>query len=207
VNVGMTARSDKGIVTVVSAVFVCPAEFPSFSFTFGVSIGGSLISLPAGVFMPASTISLHLSDLPAGWIIVLETKIPETFLQTYGYLGFYSIVAPAGSPTPTSAAVVNMFDFDGDSVLLLPAPPDYSGGGSIYKPLPRGEDLPASAWTDMEVCWQSTSVVGTDGSSVVLDVEDAACIPATSKCHASSCQAGIGTTVKVLDAGALAGGG
>jgi len=91
--------------------------------------------------------------------------------------------------------------------LLEPAPASYSAGGSIYKPLPRGEDLPASAWTDMEVCWQSTSVIGTDGSSVVLDIEDANCIPMTSKCHASSCQAGIGTTIKVLDAGALAGGG
>jgi hypothetical protein len=42
---------------------------------------------------------------------------------------------------------------------------------------------------------------------VILEIEDAACKPLSTKCSSSACQAGIGTTVKVLDAGALAGGG
>jgi hypothetical protein len=203
-NVGMASRSDGGVITVLSAIYTSAGQFSGFGYHLGVSFAGALFELPPSVFLPASTLALHAYG--AGWIIVLETKVPEAFLKAYGYLGFYSTVSLSGTAVPHAAAVVNLFDFGGSAVQLVPAPPDCFGG-SIYKPLPRGEDLPASSWTDDEICHQLTSVVGTDGASVVLDVEDASCISMSSKCNGSSCQAGVGGTIKVLDAGALAGGG
>jgi hypothetical protein len=205
-NVGMTARSDEGMITLVTAVFVHNAQFPNFYFHFGISVAGVVVELPASFFMASSTLGLYPGMDPSGWVIVLETKVPEVFLQAYGYLGFYSTVQLPGSDDPSAAAVVNLFEADGYAMSLEPTPPGFTPGGSIYKPLPRGEDLPAS-WGENQVCWQLTGAIGTDGSSVILEIEDAACKPLSTKCSSSACQAGIGTTVKVLDAGALAGGG
>ena len=117
----------------------------------------------------------------------------------------FSIIAMSPK-NETCSALSLTIDFSGSSVQMLPSPSSLQGGsGSVYQPLGRGEDLPTS-WEPNKVCWQMTSQVGVEGSSVVLGVEDASCEDLDSYCHVTACQAAIGGTVKVLDAGALAGG-
>ncbi len=204
-SVGMASRTDEGLVTIVSAIYSTFSELPDLDFRLGVSIDGTPIELPPSIFLPSSALSLYPAFDANGIIILLETSFPQSLLTQFGYLGFYSTIAPQGG-LPLGAAVLNLFDFDGYAVEMVPAPMEFAAGGSIYKPLGRGEDLPASVWTDGQVCWQATSTVGSQGGSVVLEVEDASCVPMTTMCHSTACQATIGSQITILDAGSFTGG-
>ena len=206
VSVGMSGRCENGVITVFTAVYASLAELTNFDFDIGLSWNGAVLPLSPSLYLPASKITFHTNVDPTGWIIVLETTVPETMLQSTGYLGVYSTVMQGGSSAPSAAAVLNAFDFGGQSVHLLDAPSSMSSGfGSIYKPLAHPEDLPSS-WVPGEICWQSTTQVGVVGPSIVLSVQSAACEPLDSSCSAVSCSNSIGQEIKILDAGALAGG-
>jgi hypothetical protein len=208
VHVGMAASEENGFVKVVSAVYASHAQFPAFGFKLGVSFGGVEALLPTNTLLSASQLRLFPAIDATGWIIVLETPVPKAFIVEHGYLGTFALVSEKDSSAPHAAAVLNLFAIDGEVASFGPAPASMgTSGGSIYQPLGRGEDLPKATWEGGLVCYQYTEIIGTDGSSVILDVEDASCQPLDSSCNAVRCQGGIGTQIKVLDAGALAGGG
>jgi hypothetical protein len=207
VHVGMAAREDGGVVTLVSAIYARFDQVPGVGFAMGGSYGGAEFLLPPSAVFAASTVELFPGIDPTGWIVRVETKISKSFVADYGYLGAYAVVTESGGTTPHAADVLNLFLVDSEVLALVPAPSTLTTGDSFYQPLGRGDDLPGSTWTQGEVCSQVTAVVGTDGSSVVLDVEEANCEQMASHCNAVHCAGAIGTQVKVLDAGALTGGG
>ncbi|MEM7305207.1 MAG: hypothetical protein AAF682_00985 [Planctomycetota bacterium] len=210
VSVGVSGRTDQGVLTLVSAIYASDAQFPGFGFEMGISWQGVVLPINTNLVLSASTITINASADPTGWIILLETPIPESMVQATGYMGLYSVVTETNPADPLDpeivAGVLNAFDIDGDTAALMASPPSVQGGtGSVYEPLGRGEDLP-STWQPDKICWQLTNQVGIDGASVTLSVEDAACQDLDSYCHTTSCQNSISTEVTVLDAGALAGG-
>jgi len=209
VHVGMTAREENGVVTLVSALYVAHGQFPLFGYSLGVSVDGVQWTIPVNTLLSASTIQLYPNLDATGWVVVLETAVPQAYIVSHGYLGVYSLISDGSQGAQKTAAVLNLFAVAGEVTAFGPPPSTMQGvsGGSIYQPLGRGEDLPASTWEEGEVCYQYTEVVGTDGSSVILDVENAYCAELDSYCNSSHCAGGIGVQVKVLDAGALAGGG
>ena len=210
VDVGMTARTDGGVLTIVTAIYANFSQVPGLGFDMGFSLGGTTASIPAGLYL--NKVKLHPGIDPVlgtmtGWIILIETPLPESLLAAYGgYIGFYFTVAlKADTSTPVAAAVLNLFDWAGQTVMMEPAPSSLQSG-STYKPLGRGEDIPPT-WTADQICWQQTSEVGVGSAAgtIELSIEDAGCEALDSYCNATQCANGIGTSVDVLDAGAFAG--
>ncbi len=209
VDVGMTAKTDGGALTVITAIYTSFSQFPDFGYDMGFSVAGQTAPIPLGMYV--GTLQLHPAIDPAlgmtGWVILIETLVPESFVAAFGgYLGFYFTVAHKDDPaSPVSSSVVNLFNWGDQTVMMQPAPSSMQAG-STYKPLGRGEDIP-STWSQDLVCWQQTSEVGagTAPGTIELSIEQAACEDLDSYCNATLCANGVGTTTQVLDAGAFAG--
>jgi hypothetical protein len=77
--------------------------------------------------------------------------------------------------------------------------------GVVYRPLASDDQIPAT-WNGGEICYQSTSAVGTNGVSLVHEVESADCQPMDTYCSPQDCASGVGRPLELPDPGALAGG-
>ena len=209
VSVGVSARAEDGVLYVTNAFYFRGGNYVGAAFRTGVFLGtGGLHDLPASVYMAGSSLKLFPGFDPTDLIFVLETPYVEAMIQSLGgYVGIYSLIVGAGGSSVASAAVLNLFSWDGVTVQLRDAPPSVGPGvGSIYKPL-RGDDEIPSSWSSDEICWQMTSAVATMDSTVILEIEDAGCEPLDSYCKPAACMSSIGQTTTVLDAGGFLGGG
>lgn len=205
-GIRLAGRTANGVLTQTIGLYVANGQLATADLRIGASYGGLTFELPTTVaFGPGTTTKLLPGINPGDLVIVLELTIPEQFVEDYGYLGLYATLA--GPSVPMVASVLNLFDFDGETVSMTAAPSGVQGGGgSVFKPLGGGSTLPSS-WNSDQVCWQLTTPVGTSGSSIVIEVEDAGCESLDSYCNPTECAQAIGGTVTVLDVGALTGGG
>ena len=163
ISVGVCARAENGVLYVINAFYFRGGNYQEAGFRTGFFLGtGSLHDVPASVYMAGSSLKLFPGFAPMDLIFVLETPYVEAMIQSLGgYVGIYSLILDAGGSSVVSAAVLNLFSWDGVTVQLRDAPPGVGpGGGSIYKPL-RGDDEIPSSWSSDEICWQMTSPVAT----------------------------------------------
>ena len=73
-----------------------------------------------------------------------------------------------------------------------------------YKPLSGDDEIP-SELTSGEVCVQSVSFVGSNGSSDLYEVNSAECTEMDSYCASSSCQGTVGQPLEMPNPGLLFG--
>ena len=206
-DLGMYAHTDDGFLNLGTAIYVKGGNAWSLHFTLGVVIDGVPIVVSRRVYAQGTRSFIYnATQSPGDKIVVLEMPFPETVVQQRGSLSIYATVE---DPSPLQRAgvvdVTNLVDFGGVIMRVETSPPSVSGGlGFVYRPL-AGSGMPSS-WSSGEVCWQDTAAVGTNGASIVHEVQAASCQDFDSYCSASDCSASVGTSLELPDPGSLLGG-
>lgn len=207
ISIGMTARAEDGVITIVAPVFARAGSFGEIALELGFIFpdGTRYELLPelylpvikGGVFMPAS------EDYS---VVLLEMPVPQRLLSSLGSLSIYGIVKDAEGRDNISASTINLVDFGGVPVVAQNAPPGVGGGGGVvYGPLIPASDIPPS-WSSGELCWHQASPVGMIGSSTAYEVTKGLCVPSDTFCGASECTSRVGSSVLLVDPGTLLGG-
>ncbi len=206
-DLGMYAHTDDGFLNLGTAIYVKGGNAWSLHFTLGVVIDGVPIVVSPLVYRRGTRgFVCTATQNPGDKIVVLEMPFPETVIQQRGSLSIYATVE---DPSPLQRAgvvdVTNLVDFGGVIMRVETSPPSVSGGlGFVYRPL-AGSGIPSS-WSSGEICWQDTAAVGTNGASIVHEVQAASCQDFDSYCSASDCSASVGTSLELPDPGSLLGG-
>ena len=196
-GVGQSARVQDGELVLVTAVYLAHSIGTDFRGELGVFLGGRLLPLSPAALAALSQLKVYPAADPTGTVLLLETDLPQAPVQAYGSAGAYAIVRAVGFE---QAAVVNLFDVEGQTALLAPAP--FGPPASILLPLAPADTLPA-AWTPDRVCRLVTADVGTSGPTVLLSVRAADCEDMDAYCLAAPCVSSVGKVLAVLDPGAL----
>jgi len=207
-SIGMVGRDKNGVTTISSLVYIPGGQLPRISFELGIVVQGVKVPVPAGRYSTAPNVRLA-APRPGALVVVVENSVPSSVIQSLGHLSVYATIEdPLNPGHPVSAAVMNLFDFNG--VIMSVEPPSgpsgsYSGGGLVYEPLRSGGDLPTS-FNSGELCYQSTEPIGSSGASLLQEVQAATCEPSESYCNSTQCAAGIGSVIEVVDPTLLIGG-
>lgn len=208
--VGMCGNANgNGILNVVTAIYVPGGVLPSIKFKMGVRIAGLMISLPPDVYNTSSTlVEVPIFGTPDK-VFVFQSALPTHPLAVFGTASLYATISANAAGAPVlAAAAMNLLCFQ-DTVLQLIAMPTLSApsgstGGSLYRPLSPGGEVPPD-WTIGQVCVQQTQTVGTSGAVEIQQVISASCQPYDGYCPAS-CPSLSGTTIEVVNPLGLIGG-
>lgn len=207
-HLGMIARDQNGVTTVSTLIYVPSGQIPNVRFEMGIVLGGVKIPLPGAAYLPSTVV--RLSAVRSGVLVVMvETSIPSSWIQTLGTLSVYSLIAdPLNPGVALTADALNLFDFGGVITMAelggnggSTAPP----GGLIYTPLQAGEDLPTT-FNPGQLCYQITEPMGIAGVSLLEQVAASSCEPAESYCSPGECSAAVGQTIEIVDPALLLGG-
>lgn len=202
--VGMCANESGTALNFATAIYVPGGVLPSIKYTLGVRIGGLMLTLPPEVYNPGSTlVEVPIFGTPDK-VFVFQATLPVFPLAIYGSGSLYSTIAVNAPNAPVIAAAALNLLFYEDTVLevidqatLSSSGSSSSSGGSLYRPLSPGGDIPTS-WTVGQVCVQQTQSVGTAGAVEILQVVSASCQPYDGYCP-TSCPNLVGTTVEVVN--------
>jgi hypothetical protein len=205
VNIGMYSMTQSGLVTTTSTVFIQQSQVQNVKFDMGVMVAGQLISLNPKIYLGFGGVSSFATASPADAMVSVQISYPESLLTTYGSMAIYSTVTDS-SGLVTMAYVQNLTLFEGVPMSVEVPPQGVQGGaGVVYRPLTAGSGIPPS-WSSGQICWQSTTAVGTSGASVVYEVDSSNCEQVDTYCSTTSCAAAVGGTIELLDASSLLGG-
>jgi hypothetical protein len=201
--VGMCANEFNGDLSLATAIYVPGGVLPSIKFTLGVRLGGLMLSLPPEVYNSGSTlVEVPIFGSPDK-VFVFQATLPVFPLALYGSGSLYSTIAVNAPGAPViAAAALNLLIHENTVLELINLPTlsssgSSSSGGSLYRPLSPGGNIPTS-WAVGQVCVQQTQSVGTAGSVEILQVVSASCQPYDGYCP-TSCSNLVGTTVEVVN--------
>ena len=207
VNLAVFARAEADQLLVSTAVFVKNGPLPTSGFKFGAVVDGVQYTLRPRAYLEATRMQIHRTR-DGGTIFVLETALVDTLVGWLGGMSFFSTVVDQLDPDVTLVQALNVTEVDGLLMSYSAIGPDETGGptGVIYRPLVDEKDVPAEETSKGQACFQTTSTVGSKGASIVQEVESASCEEMDSFCAPTSCSAAVGTTIDLVDPGALIGG-
>jgi hypothetical protein len=159
----------------------------------------------------------------------MDIIIEPSLVHALGHLTFWAKAGVANAPGATSADSLHLLSIAGLVVYAMPVTRGMdldtkgdsgSTGGSIYVPLlpsPGGSGsggngsgsgsggIPAS-WEPGEVCFQRTSLVGSDGAAVTNEVVEADCVGGWDGFCPPNCSSTVGSTFRTVDPLGLIGG-
>ena len=209
-DVGMFSTSEDGLVIVASAVYAPDGELNDLAFDFGIVLRGRPVVVPFGSYSHMSRFVIVPGRAAGSKVAVVEIAFRESLVQRRGQLDFFSGVR---NPSLQAAAVDvdTLINFSGVTMSVDDRPSNlmFNGypapAGVVYRPIGGDDQIPAT-WSGGQICWQRTVPVGTNGASVIHEVEAASCEPMDSYCGSTDCSASVGKPLELPDPGALIGG-
>ena len=206
-SIGLTARAEDGVVTMVAPVYASAGSFGRLDLELGVVFNdGTRFPLTPQLYLPVIRGGVFKSRSQASRVVLLEVPFPQALFEGLGSLSLYGKVNDPDTAMSASADAVNLYDFSGVIVMASTAPLGISGQpGIIYAPIVPDEDIPAS-WSSGEICWQQASPVGMVGSSTAYEVTKGLCTTSDTYCSPTDCKANVGTSLTLTDPGTLLGG-
>ena len=206
-SIGLTARADDGVVTMVAPVYASAGSFGGIDLELGVVFpDGTRFELQPSVYLPVITGGIYKTKNFNSKIVLLEMPFPQNLIEGLGSISLYGTVEDPSRQLSASAAAVNLVNFSGVVVMALNAPPNYGNQpGIIYAPIVPDEDIPAS-WASGEICWQEASPVGMVGASTAYEVTKGLCTSSDTYCSPTDCKATVGSSLTLTDPSTLLGG-
>ena len=176
------------------------------NFDIGIFLDGQPAVIGRRVYGRSTNTFLYDSTMdPTNRLVVHEMVLPEALVMLMQRLDIFARITDA-SPQDrgTVVDITELVDFSG-VIMSLDDAPAGMGPGIIYQPLSSDDEIPSS-WSGGQVCWQKTVPVGTNGSNIVYEVDEADCKDMDSYCSPSDCQASVGMPQERPDPGSLIGG-
>ena len=209
-GLGMYAHVHNDLLMMGIAIYAKGGDFGGLDFEMGVLINGVKLEVTPITYSTYSVWHVNRSTKdPNDRVLVVNMPLSDSFVHRWGQFTVYSKIEDPSDPgtNPPSGDVTTMVASGSVISRVEDAPGQVVGGtGVIYRPLTPDASLPAS-WTGGQVCWQNTSAVGTDGTSVMYEITQASCESLDSSCNPSGCTAQVGTGIEIPDPGILIGGG
>ncbi len=206
-SVGMFSYEENDRLNMHTAIYVDDGQLANLVFELGVVWNGVPVTVARSLYSSATRGFFYGSPQdPKDKILVLVMPIPDSVILSLGNLSTYSKVERLGS-TEKAVAVTNFTvePSTGTIARIEMAPASIQGGkGVVYRPLTTGS-APATS-TAGKICWQKTAVVGTKGTSLVYEVEQASCEDFDTYCTPQDCANAVGGTIELPDPGGLLGG-
>jgi hypothetical protein len=204
-SVGMYAYTEAGRLNLHTAIYVDGGDTTNLCFQLGLVLKNAPVVVAQSIYGPTTKAFYGSPADPTDKILVLEMPIPESLVLAIGKVSFYSRVDRLGTAEKALDVTNLLVDPTVGIIRIEPAPLMVQGGkGVVYRPLGTGS-APSTSTTG-QICWQRTSVVGTVGSSLVYEVEQASCEDFDSNCSPSGCAASVGGTITLPSPGGLLGG-
>jgi hypothetical protein len=210
-GLGSCASQENGYVRMLTAVYVEDAPLSSLRLDFGLIYRGRALRLAMPDFHYSTGFLLPGRD-SGDTLAVLEVGVPARLVHRLERLHLYAIVGssnPAGERLVTTQSLASVGGIVA-SIEQRRIGVSTSGGGSaqgvIYRPLASDDQITASGWEAGKICFQRTAAVGSNGVSIVFEVDGADCIPMDTQCNPSECAAGVGSSLDLPDPAALIGG-
>ena len=206
-SIGITARAENGVVTMVAPIFAPAGTFGRLDLELGVVFSdGTRFELTPQLYLPVLRGAVYPTKSASSRLVLLEMPFPQSLIQGLGSLSLYGAVEDPETSMSATADVVNLVDFSGVIVMASTAPPSYGlQPGVIYAPIVPDEDIPAS-WVSGEICWQQASPVGMVGSSTAYEVTKGLCTSSDTYCSPGDCKSKVGNNLTLTDPSTLIGG-
>ncbi len=203
VNVGLAARTDSGVLTIITAVYMRHTETSGFNVSIGVMANGTLAELPSSVYLANAMTAVFPAAEPGDVIGILQTPYPEVVAHDLESISFWSVVTPGGEDEPTAADAIDLVSNPDGPALLSIETVGLQGKASAYVPIFPG--APSASWSPGQLCEQSSQPMGNIGPIVEHRIEDASCEEADGYCS-PTCTTLAGSTFQTVDPLALLGG-
>jgi len=207
-SMALTASQTGTTVTMLATMFSEQSKAGDLRLELGVVYQGQMLPIRPRSF--GTPHAFRAQSSPNSRLTVVQFPIPAALVRRVGQVNVVSVLRDAVGNAEPVVSILPLVNFSGITmqVVQTPAMLSVTGGrpaGIIYRPLAGGNSLP-STWSGGEVCFQRTAAVGTNGVSVVHEVESAGCLPMDTYCSSGNCAAGVGRNIELPDPAALAGG-
>lgn len=204
-SIGLTARVEEGVVTLVAPVYARSGSFGQIDLEFGVIFpDGSRYEIQPVLYLPVLKGGVYASQQQNFRVVLLEMPFPQSIVQGLGQLSLYGVVEDPAASSSGSAAALNLLDFSG-VIVMAQNTTGQGGGGVIYGPIVPNSEIPAS-WATGEICWHQAAPVGMVGSSTAYEVTKGSCTPSDTYCSSTECTSRVGTNMLLVDPATLLGG-
>ena len=223
-QVAMSAHGHGGGLHAVVALFSADPNLRDKKLSLGMQVQGRMVPIAIDQWLLTATMTVVPGEAPGSRIMLLDLPIDPLWIDVHREVSFFVTAGITGTGKVAAAATIHLKSIEGVIVLVTPdptvlPPPGGPGGGAtqagaggagtgtIYIPLPLDDDgtIPVT-WNTGEICYQTTSTVGTVGASVLQQVTSAACQSGFAGACPSSCGASVGTTFTTIDPVVLIGG-
>lgn len=204
-SIGLTARSEDGVITLVAPIYAKTGSFGQIDLEFGIVFpDGSRYELQPTLYLPVMTGGVYAPQKQNYRVVLLEMPFPQSLVQGLGSLSLYGVVENTLTLSSASAAALNLIDFSGVTVMAQ-NPPYSLGGGVIYAPIVPDSEIPPS-WSSGQICWHEASPVGMVGSSTAYEVTKGSCVSSDTYCSSTDCTSLVGMNMMLVDPATLLGG-
>ena len=203
-SIGLTARSENGVITLVAPIYAKTGSFGQIDLEFGIVFpDGSRYELLPVLYLPVISGGVFSPQKQNYRMLVLEMPFPASLVMGFGSLSLYGVVEDPLTSSGASAAALNLLDFSG--VTVMAQNPPAGGAGVIYAPIVPDSEIPPS-WSSGQICWHEASPVGMVGSSTAYEVTKGSCESSDTYCSSTDCTSMVGANMTLVDPATLLGG-
>jgi hypothetical protein len=206
------AYLDRGLVHAVTVIYLPDGNPRGKVLNFGTIAGNGIVPVPLHQLRGGEGVRSVATRSGRGRVYVLDPVVSARSVQIKGGFSLCATLAQAGNYLAADA--VNLTVVNGEifeQVILgyhTPVPdPDLNVGlgiGGVYRPIQSGSGT--AAYSQGEICAQTTVIVGVVGALVTQEVVSANCVPGWDAHCSPGCSATIGSTLKTIDPATLIGG-
>jgi hypothetical protein len=208
-SLGLTAWMNQSLLHVSAAVYLREVPLASSALEFGLYAGGRWMPLTTAHYGSSLSLTTVPTNTPGQTLLVVSAVLPKFPMTRTGAMSIFAKLRVNGTVIAASAIDLVLRQ---QVPMLVMTPSQVSplaqtelGTGLLYRPL-GGTQIP-STWTSGEICFQRLESVGTHGAVVTQEVTSANCISGwDGYCDGGTCSSSVGTTVDLVDPGALVGG-
>jgi hypothetical protein len=215
-GIGMSARGEGGENRIVIATYFANGIASGKSVSLGIAFAGRMIALDPADYQSGST----RQELPAAasgaTVVIVDIPFDTSPVHTYGSLSVFASLSENRSSTVLAADAIDLVSTDGIPCLVedpseraraLPFLGGWASHGSLYTPIPpTGEDTIPDTWTQEQICYQTSVVIGGYGGIIIHEIIDGKCIDEWDAYCRSDCESSAGSTFETFDPLGLIGG-
>ena len=203
----MYTYTENGRLNLHTAIYVKDGDVAGLEFEFGVVLRNKRYVTAVKLYASETLSFLYPTANSNDMIVVLEMPIPQQAIQRFGQISLYGLVRDEITGGRQSVVdIAHIIDIEGELMQIAPAPKTVQGGnGIVYRPLSGSGQTPSTAIAG-QICWQDLTPVGTNGASIIYEVDSANCEDFDSSCSGAGCAGSLGKSLELAAPGALLGG-
>ena len=216
-DLSIDGYSEDGVFHLVVSIFTQGGLSQPHTFNLGLVYRGVPYALPPQIYLPVTDVRVVHARMLTDRVHILDIHIPQSVIDSLQDISFYAMATPEGAHAPTDADALNITMSQGIPFALVssgsvnpsgslgpPAGGSAGARGGFYQPLVPGSKVPQGSQQG-QVCVQRSRVIGTSGSGLQMQIEEAFCVEGDGFCG-GDCTSTLGKTFTVIDPLLLIGG-